>query len=291
VRTRLVPIGLALAALAAAPVGVRGQGQAVRGEVKGPEAGLLRKVAFGQNLNAQLPLETPLRDEAGRDVKLGDYFGKKPVVLMFGYYECPMLCRVELQELVRNLRALTMSVGKEFDIVFVSIDPTETPAQARAQKNGYLKRYGRPGAEDGWHFLIGTEAAIERLTGVVGFKYVYDPRSKQYAHPAGLVVTTPGGRLARYVYGVNFPANTLRWALVEASEGKVGTPVDKMLLMCFHYDPSTGRYNFAVMSAVRIFGVLTLAALAGFMLVSVRRDRRKAITAEGAGDEGLTADG
>lgn len=250
-------------------------------EVKGPEVGLLRKVAFAQHLDAQLPLDTPLVDESGRAVKVGDYFGKKPVILLFVYFECPMLCTLELNGLVRNLRALSMSAGKEFEIVTVSIDPTETPALARAKKAGYLKRYGRPGAEKGWHFLTGTESNVRRLADTVGFKYVYDPRSKQYAHPAGLVVVTPGGRLARYIYGVDFPANNLRWSLIDASADKIGTPVDRILLMCFHYDPSTGRYNFAVMSAVRALGVATVAGLGAFMFLANRPGRRKSPPAPG----------
>ncbi len=272
-----LPCLLALSALALPAA--RGQ------EIKGPEVGLLRKVAFAQNLGAQLPLDTPLKDEAGRDVRVGDYFGKKPVIFLFVYFECPMLCTLELNGLLRNLKALSMSAGREFDIVTVSIDPTETPALARAKKAGYLKRYDRPGAEDGWHFLTGTEPNIKRLADTVGFKYVQDPRSKQYAHPAGLVVVTPQGKLARYIYGVDFPANNLRWSLIEASSGKIGTPVDKLLLMCFHYDPSTGRYNFAIMSAIRLFGVATVAALGAFVLLSHRQDRRKALASE------LTDDG
>ena len=259
-----------LLAIAAAVAGSPARGQ----EVKGPTAGLLRTVSFAQNLDAQLPLDTPLRDESGKAVRLGDYFGTKPVVLLFGYYECPMLCSLELNGLVRNLKILSMSVGKEFDVVMVSIDPTEKPPLARAKKAGYVKRYDRAGSEPGWHFLVGDEPEIKRLTGVAGFRYAYDAKSKQYAHPAGLMVVTPGGRIARYIYGVDFPANNLRWSLVEASAGKIGTPVDKVLLMCFHYDPDTGRYNFAVMSAVRLFGVATLAALGTFMLVMFRRDRR-----------------
>jgi len=270
-RTVLLALA-ALAAFAAAPA--RAQNREVRGEVKSPEVGLLRQVSFAQNLDAQLPLDTVLRDESGREVKIGEYFGKRPVILLFAYYECPMLCTLELNGLVRNLRVLSMSAGKEFEIVTVSIDPTETPALARVKKAGYVKKYGRPGAEEGWHFLTGDEASIRRLADTVGFKYVYDPKSRQYAHPAGLVVTTPQGRLARYIYGVDFPANNLRWSLVDASAGKIGSPVDKVLLMCFHYDPSTGRYNFAVMSAVRLLGVATLAALATFVSASFIRDRR-----------------
>ena len=263
------------AAAARAQQSLPGSDAAGRPEVKSTDAGILRKVAFEQNLNAQLPLDTILKDESGRDVAIGAYFGKKPVVLLFVYFECPMLCTLELNGLIRNLRALSLSVGNEFDIVTVSIDPTETPALARAKKKGYVARYNRPGSEAGWHFLTGDRAAIQRLTDVVGFKFAYDPKSKQYAHPAGLVVVTPQGRLARYIYGVDFPANNLRWALVEASAGKIGTPVDRMLLMCFHYDPSTGRYNFVVMAAVRILGVATLAGLAAFVSLSFARDRQR----------------
>lgn len=273
------------AALGAVTPGLRaqsgpGQSQQVRGEIKSPEVGLLRTVAFEQNLDAQLPLDAKFRDESGKEVKLGDYFGKKPVIVTFVYYECPMLCKLELTGLVSNLKVLSMSAGKEFDIVTVSIDPTETPKLASAHKKGYMERYKRAGAEAGWHFLTGAEPEIKRLTNAAGFKYAFDPKSKQYAHPAGLVIATPGGKIARYVYGVDFPANNLRWSLIDASSGKIGTPVDRVLLMCFHYDPSTGRYNFAVMSAVRFFGVATLACLATFVLVSARRDRLKARTAD-----------
>ncbi len=270
--TRTRPAWLPLAMTAA----LAWAGPASAQEVKGPQANLLKQVAFAQNLDAQLPLDTPLRDESGRDVTLGDYFGKKPVIVTFVYYECPMLCKLALADLVRNLKVLTMSAGKEFEIVTVSIDPTETPRQAAQKKAGYLKRYGRPGAEGGWHFLTGTEPAIKRLTGVAGFRYAYDPASKQYAHAAGLLVATPRGRIARYIYGLDFPASALRWALVEASAGKIGSPVDRLLLMCFHYDPTTGRYNFAIMSVIRVLGVATALALGGFMFVMFRRDRRAA---------------
>ena len=241
-------------------------------EIKSPEFNLLKKVAFDQNLNAQLPLDTDLIDESGKLVKLGDFFGKKPVVFLFVYYECPMLCTLELNGLVSNLKVLSLTAGKDFEIVTVSIAPNEDPKLAAAKKKGYLKRYGRPGVENGWHFLTGREPAIKSLTKVVGFNYAYDPKSGQYAHPAGLVVATPQGRLARYIYGIDFPASNLRWALTEASEGRIGSPVDKLLLMCFHYDPSTGRYNFAVMSAIRLVGIATITALCTFMLVNGRRD-------------------
>jgi protein SCO1/2 len=246
-------------------------------EVKSPEAYLLKQVEFDQNLSAQLPLDTPLRDEEGHDVALGDYFRKgKPVIVLFVYYECPMLCTLELNALVRNLKILTsMSPGREFEIVTVSIDPKDTPALAKVKKAGYLKRYDRPGAESGWHFLTGDGPAVKRLAGVAGFKYALDPKSGQYAHPAGLIVATPEGKIARYVYGLEFPVSALRWSLIEASEGKIGSPVDKILLMCFHYDPSTGRYNFAVMAVVRTLGVATFAGLMSYVLVMLYRDRRR----------------
>lgn len=248
------------------------------------QVNLLKQVAFEQNLDAQLPLETPLRDEEGRPVTLRDFFGKKkPVVLVFVYFECPMLCKVELNGLVRNLRTLSLSAGKEFDIVTVSIDPRETPKLATVKKRNYLNWYDRAGAENGWHFLTGEEPAIKRLTGVAGFRYAYDEKNDQYAHPAGLIVATPEGRISRYVYGVDFPASALRWALVEASAGKVGTPVDKILLMCFHYDPATGRYSFAIMSALRILGSATVLALGTYVLTMYLRDRRRAAERSAAG--------
>jgi len=275
--TAAVALGLAAVAPPAAPAQTApGQGQQARGEIKSPEAGLLRTVAFEQNLNAQLPLDAKFRDESGREVALGDYFGKRPVIVTFVYFECPMLCKLGLTGLVSNLKVLSMSAGKDFDIVTVSIDPTETPELASAHKKGYLDRYKRAGAGDGWHFLTGDEASIKRLTGAAGFRYAFDPRSKQFAHPSGLVIATPQGRIARYIYGVDFPANNLRWSLIEAASGKIGTPVDKILLMCFHYDPSTGRYNFAVMAVVRLLGVATVAGLATFVLVTARGDRRRA---------------
>ncbi len=257
---------------------ITAQGETQAQEIKGPEVVMLRKVAFEQNLDAQLPLDTPLRDEAGNAVTFGDYFGKKPVVLLFGYYECPMLCSLELNGLVRNLRAVTMSVGNEFDVVMVSIDPTETGKLAAAKKAGYVRKYDRPGSENGWHFLTGDGPPVKRLSGVAGFKYEYDPKSRQYAHPAGLMVVTPQGKISRYIYGVDFPASNLRWSLIEASAGKIGSPVDKILLMCFHYDPSTGRYNFAIMRSVNVLGLIVLGSLLTFMLTNFWRERRQRLT-------------
>jgi protein SCO1/2 len=240
-----------------------------------PASELIRKVAFDQNLNAQVPLELPFRDEAGREVRLGDFLGKKLVILTLVYYECPMLCTLELNSLARSLKPLAFDVGDQFDIVTVSIDPGETPQLAAIKKKNYLGRYGRKGAERGWHFLTGDEMSIRRLAGVVGFRYVYDPKTDQYAHPAGIMILTPQGKIARYLYGVDYAARDLRLGLIEASAGKIGSPVDQLLLLCFHYDPSTGKYNFAIMQALRVCGVATVAGLGTYVFVMLRRERRR----------------
>ena len=246
-------------------------------------AALMARVGFDQNLDAQVPLDIPLRDEAGRPLVLGDLLGKKPVILNLVYYECPMLCNEVLNSLLRSLNALSFEVGKEFDVVTVSIDPTEDPPLAARKKARYLARYGTQGAlgyqrkasaERGWHFLTAGEPAIQRLAGAVGFRYVYDPESKQYAHAAGIVVLTPEGKISRYYYGLSYPARDLRLGLSEASAGKIGTPIDRMLLMCYHYDPKTGKYNFAAMSAIRLLGTLTMLGLGSYLFVMFRRDFR-----------------
>ncbi|MGE5755558.1 MAG: SCO family protein [Planctomycetaceae bacterium] len=255
-------------------------------------AGLIGKVAFDQNLDARLPLDLPLRDEEGRAIRLGDLLGKKPALLTLVYYECPMLCNEVLNSLLRSLNALSFEVGDEFDVITVSIDPTETPALAVEKKRRYLSRYGttpgvgyrrRGDAERGWHFLTAGEPAIERLAGVVGFRYAYDPESKQYAHPAGIVVLTPEGRVSRYFYGISYPVRDLKLALMEASARKIGSPMDQILLMCFHYDPRTGKYNFVIIKVLQFFGVVTLASLGTYMVLMFRRDRRRAALPGGAG--------
>jgi protein SCO1/2 len=237
---------------------------------------ILHQVGFDQNLDAQIPLDLVFRDEAGRPVVLGELLGTRPVILTLNYYNCPMLCTVELNALLRSLQVLPFDVGREFAVVTVSIDPKETPALAAAKKAGYLRRYGRSGGTAGWRFLTGEEPSIQRLTQAVGFRYAFDSKSGQFAHPAGFVVLTPEGRIARYFYGLDYPPRDLRLALVEASAHKIGSAVDQVLLVCFHYDPSTGRYNVAVMSILRVFCALTAVGLATFMLCMFRRDRRKA---------------
>ncbi len=234
----------------------------------------LQKVAFEQRLNEQLPLDLPFKDEAGGSVKLGDYFGRKPVVLAFVYYECPMLCTQVLNGLESALRVLNETAGREFDVVTVSFDPRETPVLAAGKKKAYLDRYRRPGAEQGWHFLTGDEASIAALTQAAGFSYVYDADTRQFAHASGIVVATPAGKLSRYFFGIDYSPRDVKFALIESSSEKIGTLADRLLLYCYHYDPATGNYGFMAMRAVRLGGAVTLVALFGFMFVSIRRDHR-----------------
>jgi protein SCO1/2 len=248
--------------------GLRPQAGAPSSQVPGP----LGKVAFEQRLDTQLPLDLPFTDEGGRPVKLGDYFGRKPVILTFVYYECPMLCTQVLNGLETALRVLNESIGKEFDVVTVSFDPKETSVLAAGKKQVYLERYGRASAERGWHFLTGSPASIEALTKAAGFSYTWDEASQQFAHASGIIVTTPGGRLSRYFFGIDFSARDVKFALMESSFDRIGSLADQLLLYCYHYDPSQGNYGFVAMRAVRIGGVVTLLALAGFVFVSLRSD-------------------
>lgn len=237
-------------------------------------ADVIREVGFEQNLDAQLPLELKFRDEAGKTVALGDYFGKRPVVLALVYYDCPMLCTMILNGLTSSLKAVHLDAGVDFDVVAVSFDPRETPELAAGKKQAYVKDYGRKGSEAGWHFLTGDAESIERLTKAAGFKYYWDEESQQFAHASGVMMATSGGRLARYFYGIEYAPRDLRLGLVEASAGKIGSPVDKMLLYCFHYDPATGKYGLTIMNVVRLMGSATVLALVAFILVMLRRERR-----------------
>jgi protein SCO1/2 len=236
---------------------------------------ILRDAGLDQKLNSLVPLDLPFVDENGRDAKLGDYFGKRPVILALVYYECPMLCTQVLNGLVGSLQALPFNPGQEFDVVAVSFDPGETPAMANAKRAAYLKRYGRPDAERGVHFLTGRESSIKLLTAAVGFHYAYDPKIDQYAHPAVITVLTPEGRVSRYLFGIEFAPRDLRLALVEAADHRIGTAVDQMLLFCYHYDPESGTYGLAITNFVRLGGVLTVLGLCTFILLSLRRERRQ----------------
>jgi protein SCO1/2 len=234
-------------------------------------------------LNEQVPLDLTFRDETGKNVQLRDYFGEKPVILSLVYYECPMLCSLVLNGLLRSLRALAFTAGEEFNVVTVSFNPVETPPLAAAKKEAYLQNYGRPGATAGWHFLTGEEEAIQQLTRAVGFRYVYDPASKQYAHASGIIVLTPQGKIARYFYGIEYAPRDLRLGLVEASANKIGSPIDQVLLFCFHYDPAGGKYSLIIMNVIRLAGLATVLALGAFMFVLFRRDQHRELQLEGRG--------
>src|SRR5215203_2449502 len=261
--------------LVSAVVSAQGNGPGLR-----PEPGMpsqqtptpLTNVSFEQRLNEQLPLDLPFRNEAGQTVKLGEYFGRKPVILTFVYYECPKLCTEVLNGLESSLRVLNETVGKEFDVVTVSFDPRETPVLAAGKKKAYLERYKRPEAEQGWHFLTGDQASIDKLTQAAGFHFFWDEASHQFAHASGIVVATPAGKVSRYFLGIDYSPRDVKFALIESSNEKIGTLAERLLLYCYHYDPTAGNYGFVAMRAVRIGGAVTILALAGFVFVSLRRD-------------------
>jgi protein SCO1/2 len=236
----------------------------------------LREVEFDQRLGAQVPLGVEFNDEAGRTVRFGDCCEGKPTILVLAYFRCPMLCTQVLNNLTKALRGLEFTIGQEFNVVTVSFDARETPELAAAKKANYVEDYGRPGDGRGWHFLTGTQESIDALTAAVGFRCLYDPKADQFAHASGIVVLTPGGEVSRYFYGIDYPPRTLRLGLVEASDGKVGSAVDKVLLFCFHYDASAGKYTATVMNLVRLAGGLTVLLLGVFLGRAWRRDRRAA---------------
>jgi len=239
---------------------------------------ILQQVGIDQHLNQQLPLDLHFRDEAGNDVRLGDYFGKKPVILSLVYYRCPMLCGEVLNGLTSSLNVVNFGLGQDYDVVTVSIDPRETPDVAAKMKEVYLRRYNRHTAQavQGWHFLTGKPDAIEQLTKTVGFRYVYDPRIDQYAHASGIQIVTPDGRLSQYYYGIEYSPKDLRLGLIEASKNHIGTVVDQLILYCYHYDPSTGHYGAIVMRVLRLAGLATVLLLGGFIVIMTRRDIRAA---------------
>ncbi|MDB5339600.1 MAG: uncharacterized protein JWN70_5219 [Planctomycetaceae bacterium] len=236
---------------------------------------IVQKVGLDQRLNAQVPLDLTFRDEQGRTVRLGDYFHDKPVVLTLVYYRCPMLCTQVLNGLLESSQAVKLTMGADYHVVSVSIDPRETISMARAKKKRYAESYHRPGADEGWHFLTGTSAAIEQLTKAAGYRYVYDPKTDQYAHASGIVILTPSGRISRYLYGIDYAPDDLKLALVEASEQRIGSLSDRFLLLCYHYDPATGKYGFAIENAIRAAGVATMVVMGGFLWLMFLRERRR----------------
>ena len=233
----------------------------------------LRDVGLEQHLNQRLPLYLEFRDDDGRSIQLSSYFNRKPVILALVYYQCPMLCTQILNGLVRGLDGISLESGKDFEVVAVSIDPTEQPELARRKKQEYLRRYGKTSA--GWHFLTGQEAEIKGLARAVGFRYAYDPRSRQYAHASAIMLLTPDGRLSRYFYGIDYEPRDLRLGLVEASQNRIGSPADQLLLFCYHYDPKNGKYSAAVMNIIRLGGIITLAGLTILLLIFWRADLRR----------------
>jgi protein SCO1/2 len=233
-------------------------------------------VGIDQKLNEQIPLDAVFKDEQGHEVRLAQFFGKKPVVLSLVYYDCPMLCTLVLNGMTGSLRRVAFNIGEQFEVVTVSFDPRETPQLAAAKKQVYLQRYDRAGAEAGWHFLTGDEANIKRLTEAVGFRYVWDEQTRQFAHASGIMVLTPEGKLARYFYGIDYAPQDLRFALVESSQDKIGTPVDALMLYCYHYDPATGKYGAVVMNIMQVAGVITLVLIGGLLLILRRRGTKSA---------------
>ncbi len=249
------------------------------GDPTGAKPGILGRIGIDQRLNSQVPLDLPFVDEGGRTVRLGDFFGKRPVILALVYYECPMLCTQVLNGLVTALGVLNFEPGREFDVVAVSFNPREGPGLASQKKASYLERYGRPHTAAGWHFLTGQEASITRLTEAIGFRYEFDPGIQQYAHGAGIEVLTPRGAISKYFYGIEFSARDIRLGLIEASEERIGTAIDDFLLLCYHYDPATGKYGAAVLRMVRVGGAAFIVVLVSFLTVSLRREQAQAARA------------
>jgi protein SCO1 len=236
-----------------------------------PSSDILTAIGVDQKLNATLPLDLPFKDESGRDASLRDFFRGRPVILSLVYYECPMLCSMTLNGLVKAMRPLAFSIGNDFDVVTISFDPNETPQLAAAKKDVYVKDYARSGAASAWHFLTGSSQSIQRLTDAVGYRYKWDDATKQWAHTSAIVVLTPDGRVSQYLFGIEFSSRDLRLSLVQASQNKIGTLIDRILLYCYHYKPETGKYGLVIMSTVRVASLATVFALAAFIIFSRRR--------------------
>jgi protein SCO1/2 len=238
---------------------------------------ILNNVGIDQKLGAQIPLDAVFNDEAGNPVKLRDVIGKRPVILTLVYYNCPMLCTIVLNNVLRSLNSLDITAGRDFDVLTVSFDPHEGPKIAAQKKSEYLLRYGRPAAATGWHFLTGTDQSIHALTDSVGFRYTWDPDSSQYAHASGIMILTPQGVVSKYIYGIDFPPEDIRSGVRAAGLNMVGAPTtDVVILYCFHYDPATGKVGLIVSRALKVGGVVTILAIAGFVSLALRKDRHAA---------------
>jgi protein SCO1 len=269
-RFRSIAIFIFLLALA-----ITANAQTIPGNAGTSSANLpvaLRNVGFEPPLNGQIPLDLGFRDENGRDVRLGDYFGRKPVLLALVYYGCPMLCNQVEQGVVGSLKMLSFNAGRDYEVVFVSFDPRETPGMAAQKKVAALSHYGRPNTASGWHFLTGGKPSIDALTRAANFRYSFNEQSGIFAHASGIMLLTPDGRISRYFYGVEYPARDVRLGLVDASAGKIGNPIDHLLLYCFEYDPSTARYSATILRIIRLGGVLTIFTIVLGILIFRRRD-------------------
>jgi protein SCO1/2 len=245
---------------------------------------VLEKVGIDQGLNVQVPRDLVFRDETGRRVELGDYFGQRPTILVFVYFNCPMLCPMTLSNLTRALNAMSLTAGKDFNVLTVSFDPNDTPTDAAREKATYLRRYRRPAAEAGWHFLTGDEASIHALTDAVGFHFTWDEKSQTFAHASGIIVLTPDGKTSRYFYGIEYAPTDLRLTLVDATGGAIATASDQVLLYCFHYDPSTGRYGLVISHVLQAGGTLVVLLLGGFIVMMIRTDHKQKETARRLAD-------
>jgi len=261
---------LGLALLAGAAWG-QGMGNGIMSPPPNVRPPGLKNVGIQQNLNQQIPPDLIFTDDLGRKVRLGDYFAQKPLILNFVYYGCPMLCGEALSGLESTLRVLKFDLGKEFEVITISFDPKDTPEIAAKKKDQSLRRYNRPGAERGWHFLVGQPAAIEAVTKAAGFQYQYDEKTGQFAHSTAILVLTPQGKIAQYYYGIEYPPKDLRLALVEASKNRIGNVMDELLLYCYHYDPEKGKYSATVMRVLRLMGVATMLCLGALLFVLIRR--------------------
>ena len=237
-------------------------------------------VGIAQNMGQQVPLDLAFRDETGKQVHLGDFFGKKPVVLSLVYFTCPFMCTEVLNGEVRSLQNISLELGKDFEAVTVSFDPKDGPAEATLKEHTYEAMYARPAAAGGWHFLTGDQAAIQKLTDAVGFQYTYDKPSAQFAHAASIMILTPEGKIARYYYGIQYSPRDVRLGLVEASEGKISSPTDAALLLCYHYDPLTGKYGLVIANVLRIGGIATILVLGTFLWLLFRGERYEPVPAQ-----------
>lgn len=247
-------------------------GSALFGQVQtGWRPALLRSVGIDQQMGAQVPIDLPFNDESGQTVTLRQYLGK-PVILALVYYQCPSLCNMVLNGVLRSVKSLPMTAGDQYNIVAVSFDPRETSEMAAAKKTSYVKGYNRAGAEEGWHFLTGPEASSKSLADAVGFHFAYDSVNNQFAHGSAIMLLTPEGKVTRYFYGIDYPARDVRLGLVEASNRRIGSPIDAVMLYCYHYDPSNGKYGMVIMNALRLAGMATVGVLATFMLIMFYRD-------------------